>query len=83
MKSNIVTFKKKPPKNVSQDAFGSTLGRIHMEKQDFGKLQTRKMKGLKRKNDAPETQEKTNKRLKTIQKLAENIQKEIENDDEK
>jgi len=38
----------KKKKNVSRDALGSTLGRIHMEKQDLGKLQLRKTKGLKR-----------------------------------
>ncbi|CAG9787713.1 unnamed protein product [Diatraea saccharalis] len=35
-------------KNISRDAFGSKLGRIHMGKQDVNKLQTRKMKGLKK-----------------------------------
>ncbi|XP_013191642.1 ribosome production factor 2 homolog [Amyelois transitella] len=35
-------------KNISRDAFGSKLGRIHMGKQDIHKLQTRKMKGLKK-----------------------------------
>merc|ERR1711934_1019544 len=35
-------------KNTSHNAFGETLGRLHMEKQDLNKLQTRKMKGLKR-----------------------------------
>ncbi|XP_026748884.1 ribosome production factor 2 homolog [Galleria mellonella] len=35
-------------KNISRDAFGSKLGRIHIGKQDIGKLQTRKMKGLKK-----------------------------------
>lgn len=35
-------------KNVSYDAFGSKLGRVHMQHQDFTKLQTRKLKGLKR-----------------------------------
>ncbi|GCB76301.1 hypothetical protein scyTo_0017448, partial [Scyliorhinus torazame] len=41
-------LKAKKKKNISQDVFGTTYGRIHMEKQDLGKLQTRKMKGLKR-----------------------------------
>lgn len=45
----------KPKKNVSYDAFGSKLGRIHMEKQDLGKLQTRKLKALKRKNGEDKT----------------------------
>ena len=33
------------------DAFGTKLGRIHMTKQNLDSLQTRKMKGLKRKSD--------------------------------
>jgi len=36
-------------KNISRDAFGTQLGRVHMQKMDLSKLQTRKMKGLKRK----------------------------------
>lgn len=40
-------------KNVRRDAFGSKLGRVHMTPQDVNKLQTRKMKGLKKpKKDA-------------------------------
>ena len=39
----------KKKKNVSRDAFGTQLGRVHMQKMDLSKLQTRKMKGLKRK----------------------------------
>ncbi|XP_049872564.1 ribosome production factor 2 homolog [Pectinophora gossypiella] len=35
-------------KNISRDAFGSKMGRIHMGKQEIHKLQTRKMKGLKK-----------------------------------
>ncbi|XP_075975520.1 ribosome production factor 2-like protein Non3 [Anticarsia gemmatalis] len=35
-------------KNISRDAFGSKLGRIHMGKQDINRLQTRKMKGLRK-----------------------------------
>jgi len=42
---------KKKKKNISMDPFGNRLGRIHMEKQDLSKLQTRKRKGLKRRND--------------------------------
>jgi ribosome production factor 2 len=34
-------------KNVETDDMGDMIGRVHMEKQDLGKLQTRKMKGLK------------------------------------
>ncbi|XP_064405063.1 ribosome production factor 2 homolog [Halichondria panicea] len=39
--------KVKTVKNVSRDAFGTKLGRVHMKRQDFSKLQTRKLKGLK------------------------------------
>ncbi|KAF4091939.1 hypothetical protein AMELA_G00015510 [Ameiurus melas] len=44
--------KPKKKKNVSHDTFGTRYGRLHMQKQDLSKLQTRKMKGLrKRKGD--------------------------------
>lgn len=35
-------------KNISTDKLGTTHGRIHIGKQDINKLQTRKMKGLKK-----------------------------------
>ncbi|XP_068633997.1 ribosome production factor 2 homolog [Battus philenor] len=35
-------------KNISKDAFGTKMGRIHIGKQDINRLQTRKMKGLKK-----------------------------------
>merc|ERR1739848_488457 len=44
------TLKPKKIKNISHDNLGEKAGRIHMQKQDLGKLQTRKMKGLKRKS---------------------------------
>ena len=40
-------LKAKKVKNVSHDTFGETLGRIHMERQDFNKLELRKTKGMK------------------------------------
>ena len=43
---------KKKQKNVSMDEFRSRLGRVHMERQDFNKLQLRKVK-LYRKMDGP------------------------------
>ncbi|CAL1585258.1 unnamed protein product [Knipowitschia caucasica] len=46
-------LKPKKKKNISHDAFGTKFGRVHMQKQDLTKLQTRKMKGLrKRRSDA-------------------------------
>ena len=38
----------KTKKNVSTDIIGDKVGRIHTSKQDLGKLQTRKMMGLKK-----------------------------------
>lgn len=35
-------------KNVGMDSMGDKIGRVHLGKQDLGGLQTRKMKGLKR-----------------------------------
>lgn len=40
--------KVKKKKNIEKTPLGATMGRIHMERQDFGKLQTRKLKGLKK-----------------------------------
>ena len=39
--------KKKKVKNVSEDGLGDTLGRVHIQAQNIGTIQTRKMKGLK------------------------------------
>lgn len=41
----------KTKKNVERDDMGDQFGRVHLGKQDLGKLQTRKMKGLKSKFD--------------------------------
>lgn len=35
-------------KNISMDNMGDKLGRVHLGKQDLKGMQTRKMKGLKR-----------------------------------
>jgi ribosome production factor 2 len=35
-------------KNIETNEMGDKVGRVHIDKQDLGKLQTRKMKGLKR-----------------------------------
>lgn len=40
--------KGKKIQNIKRDAFGSKLGRVHMTSQNIQKLQTRKMKGLKK-----------------------------------
>lgn len=38
----------KTKKNIDMDSMGDKVGKIHLVKQDFSQLQTRKMKGLKR-----------------------------------
>lgn len=38
----------KTKKNISMDPMGDKMGRIHLGKQDIGKMQTRKMKGLRK-----------------------------------
>jgi ribosome production factor 2 len=59
-------IKQKKVKNVTTNELGTKLGRIHMEKQDFSQLQTRKMKGLKR-NLPVDTESSTpGKKKKTI-----------------
>ncbi|XP_014212478.1 ribosome production factor 2 homolog [Copidosoma floridanum] len=41
-------LKVKKKKNISEDGLGKTLGRIHMGSQKLHKIQTRKMKGLRK-----------------------------------
>jgi len=41
----------KAKKNIDTDIIGDKVGRIHLGRQDFTALQTRKMKGLKRSRD--------------------------------
>merc|ERR1712126_263501 len=38
----------KKKKNISKNPLGTKMGRIHMQKQDLKRLQSRKMKGLKK-----------------------------------
>ncbi|KAL2257144.1 hypothetical protein VTK26DRAFT_598 [Humicola hyalothermophila] len=45
------TTEERTKKNISTDAMGDKIGRIHMGKLDLSQLQTRKMKGLKRSRD--------------------------------
>uniref|UniRef100_A0A3B1KE00 Ribosome production factor 2 homolog n=1 Tax=Astyanax mexicanus TaxID=7994 RepID=A0A3B1KE00_ASTMX len=45
-------LKPKKKKNISHDTFGTKFGRLHMQKQNLDKLQTRKMKGLRKRRGA-------------------------------
>lgn len=61
-------FQIKKKKNISRDAFGSQLGRIHMQKQNLDQLQIRKVKALKRKSqNADETPASSKKSKKAAQ----------------
>lgn len=54
-------------KNISRDAFGSKMGRIHMGRQDINRLQTRKMKGLRK---TPEEKKQMFKNKKIAKRAA-------------
>lgn len=59
-------------KNISRDAFGSKLGRIHMGKQDINRLQTRKMKGLKKTPEEKKDMLLKKKKLRLASRQAQN-----------
>jgi len=61
--------KVKKVKNVSEDVFGSKMGKIHVGAQKVGAIQTRKMKGLK------ETKEEKIAEIEEKKKKAENVRK--------
>lgn len=60
----ISQFQTKKVKNITKTAIGNKLGRIHMQRQDLRRFQTRKMKGL-RKSPA---QKKLDKKLKNLKR---------------
>ncbi len=41
-------LKPRKVKNIERSPLGDAMGRLHMEKQEIGKIQTRKIKGLKK-----------------------------------
>jgi ribosome production factor 2 len=51
------TSQERPKKNIQTDIMGDKMGRIHLGKQDLKELQTRKMKGLKRSRDVPDSED--------------------------
>ncbi|KAK6985733.1 ribosome production factor 2 [Biomphalaria glabrata] len=72
-KAELAKAKKK--KNISRDDLGNKLGRIHMSTQNFGKLQARKLKGLKRKPtksaDKDDLAENSSKKQKVDEEMSE------------
>ena len=67
------TDKPKKVKNVSKDAFGSTLGRVHVPAQKIGTIQTRKMKGLKETPDEVKHKKIQEKKAKAEKNRQQNI----------
>lgn len=53
-----IAGQKRKDRNVDIDIMGDKVGKLHLEKQDLSKLQSRKMKGLKKANDALGAEEK-------------------------
>merc|ERR550539_1298718 len=74
--------KQKKVKNVEDDAFGTTMGRVHVpgQIQDIKKLQTRKMKGLKESRE--EKEEKVKKKKEKVDKARQKAVEKIFGDDE-
>jgi len=68
-------FKEKKVKNISSDAFGTKMGAVHVDAQQIGTIQVRKMKGLKKTKEekVAKLQEKKEKaenaRLKAVEKV--------------
>lgn len=60
-------LKAKKVKNITHNEVGDKMGRIHMKKQNFDTLQTRKMKALKSKFHENDDEEKSAKKQKTKQ----------------
>lgn len=44
-------LKESKTKNITHDSLGNTHGRVHMGKQNLGKIQTRRVKGLKKSSE--------------------------------
>lgn len=63
--------KEKTVKNISQDAFGTKLGRVHVPAQEISKIQTRKVKALKEsKEEKIEKLEKKKEKAEAVRKKA-------------
>lgn len=62
MIENSIVLQAKKKKNISEDPLGKTLGRVHMGAQKLKRIQTRKMKGL-RKTIGEKKEERKRKRM--------------------
>jgi len=66
-----VQLKKRKIKNIRKDNLGRQLGRVHMHKQDLNRLQTRKMKGLKKTNKKKEKGDSNRSRTNATKRISE------------
>ncbi|KAF9894300.1 hypothetical protein FE257_007803 [Aspergillus nanangensis] len=57
-------------KNIELDIMGDKMGRVHLNKQDLGDLQTRKMKGLKRRAGV-ESDEEADEEMMDVDEVSE------------
>jgi len=63
--------KEKKVKNISNDAFGTKMGKVHVTAQEIGTIQTRKIKGLKAtKEEKKEKLEKKKRKAEEVRKNA-------------
>ncbi|KAA8642275.1 rRNA-binding ribosome biosynthesis protein RPF2 [Aspergillus tanneri] len=58
-------------KNIGMDTIGDKIGRVHLAKQDLGGLQTRKMKGLKRRAGMESDEEEGNADAMDVDEISE------------
>lgn len=65
-----IDFQFKIKKNVEIDTIGDKLGRIHVGIQDLRKLQTRKMRGLKRRTGDDDDESSTTRKVLSTQLLS-------------
>lgn len=61
----------RPKKNIGMDSIGDKIGRVHLAKQDLGGLQTRKMKGLKRRAGFESDEEEGDAEMMDVDEVSE------------
>lgn len=65
----------KTKKNISMDLIGDKIGRVHLGKQDLSGLQTRKMKGLKRRAGVDDDEDEGDADMMEVDDISEDGEK--------
>ncbi|KAI5304845.1 rRNA-binding ribosome biosynthesis protein rpf2 [Ascosphaera pollenicola] len=75
----------KTKKNITTDSMGDKLGRIHLGRQDLSELQTRKMKGLKRRGgvESDEEEEEADLDMMDVDEVSEDDEEDDEEESRK